>query len=167
MSVDWPQPLSLPPQNIKLVDCDTFTQQRGATPDLVTTNVRPRLTQYLLASNPYMLHTTHTTRPRSLETPQQWICWAGDQPGTCRCGGGWGEVEGEVCWYLRGHSLDVRHSARRELSKEMYRYECEVRARCCDAHHLFITRAVLNKQVMFLQVVIPSAWNVTFSLSLI
>ena len=67
--MDWPQPLSLPPQNIKLVDCDTFTQQRGATPDLVTTNVRPRLTQYLLASNPYMLHTTHTTRPRSLETP--------------------------------------------------------------------------------------------------
>ena len=57
MSVDWPQPLSLPPQNIKLVDCDTFTQQRGATPDLVTTNVRPRLTQYLLASNPYMQHT--------------------------------------------------------------------------------------------------------------
>ena len=55
--MDWPQPLSLPPQNIKLVDCDTFTQQRGATPDLVTTNVRPRLTQYLLASNPYMQHT--------------------------------------------------------------------------------------------------------------
>ena len=61
----------------------------------------------------------------------------------------------------------MRHSARLELSKEMYRYECEVRARCCDAHHLFITRAVLNKQVMFLQVVIPSARNVTFSLSLI
>ena len=163
MSVDWPQPLSLPPQNIKLVDCDTFTQQRGATPDLVTTNVRPPLTQYLLASNPYMLHTTHTTRPRSLETPSS--RYVGQETHQVHAD----VVGGEARWKVK--SVDIyedTHWMWDTVPGWSFPRRCiGMSVRCCDAHHLFITRAVLNKQVMFLQVVIPSARNVTFSLSLI